>query len=273
MPNSLSLVHLDLTDLDPWLAALLVGLAAALWVTSPARVVSRADGVAAEDVGRAGPATALAWLQGRPDAPSLSRRAALALVAAVAVGVGMQAGGDRLAVVGWALAPVVMTVCVVVLGRLEPSRTRRRREQLRADLPHALELMSACLAAGMPLRAAASAVAGCFEGPVADDLHQVLALVNLGTSDIEAWASLGSSPEWRPTVVDLVRSVESGTMMVEVLVHHARDARRARSAAIEVRAKAVGVRSVLPLMVCFLPAFLLVGVIPTVASALLNALP
>ena len=34
---------------------------------------------------------------------------------------------------------------------------------------------------------------------------------------------------------------------------------------------AVGVRSVLPLMTCFLPAFLLLGVVPTVASAVLHA--
>jgi hypothetical protein len=29
---------------------------------------------------------------------------------------------------------------------------------------------------------------------------------------------------------------------------------------------------VLPLMVCFIPAFLLLGIVPTVASAVLNAL-
>lgn len=273
MLTSLNFLHLDLTDPTTVLTALLVGVAAALLVRSPARAASRTDSVSAEGPGEPGAATALAWMQGRPDAPPLSRRVVLALCAAGAVGVAMQAAGGAFAVMGWALAPVVVPSCVVVLGRLEPLRTRRRREQLRTDLPHALELMSACLAAGMPLRAAASAVAACFEGPVADDLHQVLALVNLGTSDVEAWALLRSSPDWRPVVVDLTRSVESGTMMVEVLVHHARDARNVRRAAVEVRAKAVGVRSVLPLMVCFLPAFLLVGVIPTVASALLNALP
>ena len=273
MAQFLDVMHLDLTDFHTVLTALLVGLAAACWVRSPAQQVSRAGTVADEDAGGRRSATALGWLQGRPNAPSIPRRVTVGVGAAVAVGAALQAAGGALTVLAWGLAPVVVTACVVVLGRLEPLGTRRRREQLRADLPHALELLSACLAAGMPLRAAASAVAACFEGPVADDLHQVLTLVNLGTSDVEAWASLRSSPDWGPTVVDLTRSVESGTMMVEVLVHHAREARNVRRATIEVKAKAVGVRSVLPLMVCFLPAFLLVGVIPTVASALLNALP
>jgi hypothetical protein len=35
----------------------------------------------------------------------------------------------------------------------------------------------------------------------------------------------------------------------------------------------VGVRSVLPLMICFLPAFLLLGVLPSVVSAILKAFP
>jgi len=97
-------------------------------------------------------------------------------------------------------------------------------------------------------------------------------MVELGVGDAEAWLTLRHHPLWGPAAVDLARSVESGTMMVEVLVHHARDARARRRAAMEIAAKAVGVRSVLPLMTCFLPAFVLVGVIPTVASAVLHAL-
>jgi len=253
--------------------ALLAGLAALLLVRSPAQQVTRAATVAVEDDAASRWAALHSWLQGRPDAPPLSRRVAVSLAGAAALGLALHRFNGALSLLAWGLAPLLVPLGVVLLGRLEPRRSRRRRERVQADLPHALELMSACLAAGMPLRAATTAVAACFEGPLTDDLHQVLALVALGASDADAWRALRKSPEWRPTVVDLARSVESGTMMVEVLLHHAQDARHLRRAAIEVRAKAVGVRSVLPLMVCFLPAFLLVGVVPTVASALLRALP
>ena len=60
--------------------------------------------------------------------------------------------------------------------------------------------------------------------------------------------------------------------MVEALSRHAAAAREARRTVLVVRARSVGVRSVLPLMTCFIPAFLLLGVVPTVASALAAAL-
>lgn len=61
-------------------------------------------------------------------------------------------------------------------------------------------------------------------------------------------------------------------MLLDALNHHARAARQRRQAAWQVAARAVGVRSVLPLMTCFLPAFLLLGVVPSVVSAIANAL-
>ena len=56
------------------------------------------------------------------------------------------------------------------------------------------------------------------------------------------------------------------------LRHHAVQARERRQAALQVVARSVGVRSVLPLMTCFIPAFLLLAAVPTVASALARAL-
>ena len=53
---------------------------------------------------------------------------------------------------------------------------------------------------------------------------------------------------------------------------HADEARAERTAAVEIAARQVGVRSVLPLMLCFIPAFLLLGIVPTVVSAVWSAL-
>lgn len=252
------------------LAAVSSGLAAAWWMQNPAGALARrVDGDPA-DVSTlssgTGPLTA------RADAPPLRRRLLVSLLAAVGTGLALGRLSPGWSVLGWSLVPVLTFVGVVVLGRLEPSRSRRRHGELVLQLPQALELLSACLAAGMPLRRATRAVAATFEGPVNEDLGQVMRLVDLGVSDAEAWRSLRDHPQWGAAAVDLARSVESGTMMVDVLVHHARAARELRRAACEVRAKSVGVRSVLPLMTCFLPAFMLLGVIPTVASAVLAAI-
>jgi hypothetical protein len=45
------------------------------------------------------------------------------------------------------------------------------------------------------------------------------------------------------------------------------DQRRRSHAEVEARARAVGVKAALPLGVCLLPAFILVGVVPLVAGS------
>jgi pilus assembly protein TadC len=125
----------------------------------------------------------------------------------------------------------------------------------------------------LPVRTACAAVVRTFDGPVADDLGQVLSLLELGVSDVAAWSALHDHPQLGLAAADLARSVESGTSMVEGLRHHAAAARKARRSALQVQARAVGVRSVLPLMTCFIPSFMLLGVVPAVVSAVFNALP
>lgn len=259
-----------LTSVHALIAALLAGSAVGLLMKAPRSRWPTPPEVGGERWRTALPRPAL--LIARPDAASLPYRVAVASAAALGIGLGLRSEGQVWGLLSWLVMPVAALVGVVVLGRLEPGRSRQRRQRLILDLPHALELLSASLAAGLPLRLATAAVADACDGPVAEDLGQVLTRVELGVGDADAWLTLRDHPQWGTAAVDLARSVESGTMMVEVLVHHAREARGRRRASMEVAAKAVGVRSVLPLMTCFLPAFLLVGVIPTVASALINAL-
>jgi pilus assembly protein TadC len=178
-------------------------------------------------------------------------------------------GPGSLVWLGW---PVATLVAAVLLGHLEPISARLRREQRISETPQALDLMATCLAAGMPVRLAGRVVADAFDSALGKDLGRVLALVDLGMSDADAWRTLQDHPQLGPAAQDLCRSVESGTMMVEALRRHAAEAREARRSDLVIRARSVGVRSVLPLMVCFIPAFLLLGVVPTVVSALVAAL-
>ncbi|HET9539680.1 MAG TPA: type II secretion system F family protein, partial [Candidatus Limnocylindria bacterium] len=139
--------------------------------------------------------------------------AALSLLAArLALGPG---------VLGWLATPVVATIFAIALGWLEPIGARRRRERLLLETPQALELLAACLAAGMPLRVATAAVVGAFDGPVADDLGRVNALSALGTAEVDAWRALADHSQLGPAAQDLARSVESGTRLTECLRQHA----------------------------------------------------
>jgi Flp pilus assembly protein TadB len=251
-----------------WLCAGFAGLAAFGLVRQPPEQLRRAGAVVSS---RRRP-TKWAWLRGRKGGLGLGRR--LALGAAAAAGLCLAAssladGPDLWIWLGW---PPATLLSAVLLGGLEPRSARRRREQLLSDTPQALELMAAGLAAGMPVRLAGRIVADAFDSALGDDLGRVLALVELGVSDAEAWRTLHDHPQLGPAAQDLSRSVESGTMMVEALRRHAVVAREARRTGLVVGARSVGVRSVLPLMICFIPSFLLLGVVPTVVSSVVAAL-
>lgn len=212
-------------------------------------------------------------LLGRPDARPVGRRLLLGGVAgtAVCLAVATVSGGPGW--VAWTGWPLLTLAIAMVVGWTEPAAARRRQQVLILQAPQALELLAACLGAGMPVRTACIAVTDAFDGPVAEDLGRVLAVTMLGVSDADAWRALSDHPQFGGAAGDLARSVESGTRLVEGLRQHAEVARERRRAALQVRARAVGVRSVMPLMICFIPSFLLLGVVPTIISALGHALP
>jgi pilus assembly protein TadC len=247
------------------------GLAVFLVLRNPAgqlRRLTRGRSRLAEAV-----APLLRLIQGRADAPPLIRRVLLSMACALALGLTGVGIDGWLGGLSWFVVPVVAATGVLTFGWVEPQSARRRRRELIMDVPQALELMAACLGAGLPARRACAAVVGTFDGPVADDLGQVLALLQLGVADVAAWRTLHDHPQLGLAAGDLARSVESGTSMVEGLQHHAAAAREMRRSELQVRARAVGVRSVLPLMTCFIPSFMLLGIVPAVVSAVFHALP
>jgi pilus assembly protein TadC len=210
-------------------------------------------------------------IRGRSDAPPLYRRVLLSSACAVAVGLAAARVDSLPRGLSWLTVPIVAAAGLLALGWLEPRSARRRRQQLIMESPQALELLAACLAAGLPTRTACAAVVEAFDGPVADDLGQVLVLLQLGVGEVAAWKALSDHPQLGLAAGDLARSVESGTSMVEGLQHHATAAREARRGALQVLARGVGVRSVLPMMICFIPSFMLLGIVPAVVSAIFNA--
>lgn len=141
---------------------------------------------------------------------------------------------------------------------------------LRTQLPDALGLMAVCLDAGLPLVAAIRVVAQVSPPATAQLLSEVGAQLTLGRAGADAWRELRDHQVWGRVATDIARAERSGAALSEVLRVHAEDARQeARDEALKV-ARTLGVRSVLPLMVCFLPAFMLIGVVPIVAGLIGN---
>jgi Flp pilus assembly protein TadB len=168
---------------------------------------------------------------------------------------------------GLALAVLAASVTWRAAGRLEPPAVRRRRERLAADLPHVVDLMAATLAVGLAPPVALARVAAAVDGPVAEELGTLAARLALGIDPAAAWAELGRHPQLGPLGRCVSRSVDSGVSVADAMARLSDDLRRDLRSQVEARARAVGVRAAVPLGVCMLPAFLLVGVVPLVVGA------
>ncbi|RLP09789.1 type II secretion system F family protein [Propionibacterium australiense] len=155
-----------------------------------------------------------------------------------------------------------------LIARLEPGDARRRREQLMLQQPEVLELMASSLQAGAALRTATSEVAAVAPEPSAALLRDVESHLAVGFSEAGAWDSLRGHPVWGPASRDLARGARTGEALAETLDMHADLARRTRRNHLAERARTVGVKSVGPMMGCFLPAFILSGVVPIIAGVL-----
>lgn len=234
------------------LAAVLMGLAVAA-VTRPRGLNRlRATGSAW---------TPPTWARGRRDSWPLRQRLGFG-VAGVGLA-GLAAGLPLIAVPP--VAVVGGALVAIAVGRVESFTSRRRAADISAALPQACDLLAACLDAGQPLRGAARIVGENIGGALGEELSRVAAHTTLGVSDHQAWRSM-THPALERIGRDLAHASEHGTVSAAHLRMHAVDATARAQSAREELARRVGVKSVLPLMVCFLPAFMLLGIVPIVGG-------
>lgn len=166
------------------------------------------------------------------------------------------------------LVGIVVALAVgQAITRLEPRERRVRRERLAADLPFAADLLVACLRAGRSPVQALEAVAAGIGGPLGVELVSVAGALRLGADASTAWAGFLDEPVLGPFGRAMVRAWETGAPLADTLSRLADDARVARRARADQRARSVGVKAAAPLGLCFLPAFVLVGIVPLVAGA------
>jgi pilus assembly protein TadC len=173
--------------------------------------------------------------------------------------------GDLLGLIGGALVAVALTR---LLPRIEPAAVRRRRAREVAELPLAADLLAAVLRAGAPIDRAVLTVAETLDGPLGDRLRRVGRALRLGAGPTESWAALTSVPGAERLVAAVVRSSASGSALAGALTRLADDLRDDRITEAEAAARRSGVLLVLPLGLCFLPAFILAGLVPVIVAVL-----
>jgi Flp pilus assembly protein TadB len=193
------------------------------------------------------------------DRPVLARFRAVLLCLAIAAGWTLFGG-----VIGLALGGLAGVFSWRAVAKLEKPSEVRRRHQLERDLPIAVHLFAACLTAGAAPHTALASVSEALPGAVGEEFALLQRRLHWGVDPAAVWRSVDGPLE--PLGRCMARAHESGASVQHAVARLADDVRRESRAKADARARTIEVRAAAPLGICFLPAFVLLGVVPMAAG-------
>jgi Flp pilus assembly protein TadB len=185
-------------------------------------------------------------------------------------------------IVAWSLPMAVGAVAVQLFGpvagipiglatafaaRHWSARARRRRD--RTD-PLALaagwDLLAAGMRAGLPVPVIVRAVADELSGDAHRTLREVADHLALGSDASAGWEPALRNPDTAELARAARRTARTGSALADVAAEIATDARATVAEQAQARAQRAAVWISAPLGLCFLPAFLCLGVLPVVVG-------
>jgi pilus assembly protein TadC len=158
-----------------------------------------------------------------------------------------------------------------------PAHPRRPRQRVRRGpdplaVASSLDVLAVCLAAGMAVSTAAAATAPSAPPVLARVLRRAADLLALGADPAVAWSAPPGLPasSLDPQTDALLRlarrSSVSGVALAEAMSTLARQCREDAAHTAAAAADRAGVLIAGPLGLCFLPAFVCLGIVPVVAG-------
>jgi pilus assembly protein TadC len=134
------------------------------------------------------------------------------------------------------------------------------------------ELLAICLQAGLPVATAVTAATDRLAGPVGEHLRRISGLLALGADPASAWASAEAVPALAAFARAAGRSAGTGAALAHVATVEAERLRADLLDSAQARAQRAAVLITGPLGLCFLPAFLVLGIAPVVIGLASEAL-
>ena len=207
-----------------------------------------------------------------PRRPTRDRDADTSLLRRLRLPLAMLAGAAGWAFVG-GYAGLAAGLALGVLAWRTLSNARapseiRRDHQLLTDYPLVVELLSCSLSAGADISTALTAVADAVGEPWASKLSTSLHALDVGQPPADVWAAMQRDPIAHGLGRVLSRSQATGVPAADAMRRLAVSLREGADLAAHAHARTIEVRAALPLGACFLPAFVLLGVVPLVADVL-----
>jgi pilus assembly protein TadC len=200
----------------------------------------------------------------RPGVGLATARVALAGVAAAMVVLPVTVRSTGIGPVLAGLAPALLLL--TQRRRAARSAARRHQREVASALPRFADLVAACLEAGAAPADAVDVVRRHLVGPLADRLAPVVGALRSGVDPLRLYGDHGRDDPARGLVAALARAMETGAPLADTVAAVADDQRRRRRWSAEAAAHRAGVHAIGPLVVCFLPAFVLLGVVPVVVG-------
>jgi pilus assembly protein TadC len=164
--------------------------------------------------------------------------------------------------------PLVMRRRIgLVSARIAPVRSRAGRGDPLA-VASALDVFAVCLCAGMSVAAAAAATAPSAPEELGGVLRRAADMLALGADPDSAWSPpADSAAEGGDALARLARrSASSGSALAQGVSELAEQSRQNAAHAAAAAAERASVLIAGPLGLCFLPAFICLGIVPVVAG-------
>ncbi|TCO64278.1 type II secretion system F family protein [Actinocrispum wychmicini] len=128
------------------------------------------------------------------------------------------------------------------------------------------DLLAACLRAGMPVPTAIRVIADRIPGAGGTAMRATADLLMLGADPVDAWRPVADVTQTAAFARSARRTARSGTELATVAAALANDVRVSATDVSEVRAQRASVLIAGPLGLCFLPAFMCLGIAPVIAG-------
>jgi tight adherence protein C len=145
----------------------------------------------------------------------------------------------------------------------------QRQTAIQADAADIIDQLTICVEAGLGFDAALARVATTTQGPLTDELRHTISDMQAGVprgQALRALADRAQIAEIRQLVTALLQAQKHGVPIAETLRIQSAEMRLKRTQRTEEKAAKLTVKMLFPIIVCFVPVFMIISVVPALLS-------
>jgi tight adherence protein C len=200
---------------------------------------------------------------GHPHGLDLARLLGIKIALAAIAALGMLALGRPV------FAPIVAGALFFLPDYWVLTVRDKRQAAMQSAAADTIDQLTICVEAGLGFDAALSRVAATTEGPLTDELNRTLSDIQAGVprgQALRALADRAQIVEIRQLVSALAQAQKHGVPIAESLRIQSGEMRLKRKQRTEEKAGKMAVKMIFPIVVCYMPVFMIITVTPSIIS-------